>query len=571
MAEATINDTQHAMTYLLLTFLPFIFTWFGSLLKTTATQLCNCREWHQQSNQLRFPLRHFPVKHRKKKFSTRSLLLGKKGTVRSVPATRSLVALQYLLPSALLAYKVGCQIERFLKIFRIRLHRPHMLQRIAYQSERGFSNLQTMRFDTDSFLIGVDSFASVTMATRPDQFEDLILDAGQSVQGIEGGLAIKGHGTFIFDIEDDEGTVHKIKIADSMYVPDLKFCLLSPQHWAQKAHENARGTRMETDAQGVILIWGHGNHRRTIPHSRDTNTPVFRTAPTTSTYRAFSAHVEAMEANFHRREHVIQFPGRRRSMHDEEEFLAEENLLLSDEYKKTDTSVTEGASHDDETIKAGNVQTDTSDEDEQETETARVGPLTFDPTPQLEDDEQHQHDATDDQAELMQWHHRLGHLSFAKLKKLAILGEIPKRLAKVKPPVCAGCLFGAMTKIPWRGKEGASDHTVFEVTAPGQIVSVNQMISTQVGFIAQLKGALTKKRYTAATVFTDHYSRLQCIHLMTRLTSQETINTKRAFEILHYHCDNGQFSDNKFKTACSSANQRLTFCGVNAHFQNGIA
>jgi hypothetical protein len=97
-----------------------------------------------------------------------------------------------------------------------------------------------MCFDTDSFLIGVDSFASVTMATRPEQFEDLILDAGQSVQGIEGGLAIKGHGTFIFNIEDDKGTVHQIKIAaDSMYVPDLKFCLISPQHWTQKAHESA--------------------------------------------------------------------------------------------------------------------------------------------------------------------------------------------------------------------------------------------------------------------------------------------------------------------------------------------
>ncbi len=30
----------------------------------------------------------------------------------------------------------------------------------------------------------------------------------------------------------------------------------------------------------------------------------------------------------------------------------------------------------------------------------------------------------------MRWHHRLGHLSFAKLKKLAILGKIPKRLAR---------------------------------------------------------------------------------------------------------------------------------------------
>jgi hypothetical protein len=192
-----------------------------------------------------------------------------------------------------------------------------------------------MCFDTDSFLIGVDSFASVTMATQPKQFEDLIFDAGQSVQGIEGGLAIKGHGTFIFNIEDDEGTVHHIKIPDSMYVPDLKFCLLSPQHWAQKAHNSARGTRMETDADAVILIWGHVNYMRTIPHSRNMNTPVCRTAPTTSTYRAFSAHVEAIEANFHRQEHVIQFPGHCCLMHDEDEFLADENILLRDDYKKT--------------------------------------------------------------------------------------------------------------------------------------------------------------------------------------------------------------------------------------------
>ena len=96
-----------------------------------------------------------------------------------------------------------------------------------------------MHFDTDSFLIGVDSFASVTMATRPDQFKDLILDTDQSVQGVEGGLAIKGHGTFKFNIKDNEGTVHSIKNADSMYVPDLKYCLLSPQHWAQKAQESA--------------------------------------------------------------------------------------------------------------------------------------------------------------------------------------------------------------------------------------------------------------------------------------------------------------------------------------------
>jgi hypothetical protein len=85
---------------------------------------------------------------------------------------------------------------------------------------------------------------------------------------------------------------------------------------------------------------------------------------------------------------------------------------------------------------------------------------------------------------------------------------------------------------------------------------MDQLISTQVDFILQLKGRLTKCRYTAATVFTDHYSCLQYVHLMTKITSQETVEARQAFEIfakqhgvqiLHYHCDNGRFANNAFK------------------------
>jgi hypothetical protein len=98
------------------------------------------------------------------------------------------------------------------------------------------------------------------------------------------------------------------------------------------------------------------------------------------------------------------------------------------------------------------------------------------------------------------------------------------------------------------GQETSSK--VFVATKAGQRVSVNQMILMQVGFIAQLKGTLTKKHYTAATVFDDHYSRLKYIHLMTKLTSEETMEAKQTFEhfakqhgicILHYHCNNGRF------------------------------
>ncbi len=71
---------------------------------------------------------------------------------------------------------------------------------------------------------------------------------------------------------------------------------------------------------------------------------------------------------------------------------------------------------------------------------------------------------------------------------------------------------------------------MFVATKAGQCVSVDQLVSTQMGFIAQLKGTLTKKGYTVATIFVDHYSWLKYIHLMTKLTSEKTMDAKRAFE-----------------------------------------
>ena len=132
----------------------------------------------------------------------------------------------------------------------------------------------------------------------------------------------------------------------------------------------------------------------------------------------------------------------------------------------------------------------------------------------------------------MRWHYRLGHLSFPKLKTLAKNGEIPRRLAKAPPPKCAGRLFGAMTKLPWRSKESKSSHEVFTATKPGECISVDHMISTHVGFFAQLKGKLTSKQYRAASIFVDHFSRLRFVHLIQDLSSDETINTKEAFELL---------------------------------------
>jgi len=78
----------------------------------------------------------------------------------------------------------------------------------------------------------------------------------------------------------------------------------------------------------------------------------------------------------------------------------------------------------------------------------------------------------------------------------------------------------------------------------------------------------------------DHYSRYKYVHLQSTITSQDTLAAKRAFEVhcrnhgvtvKQYHADSGRFADNTFINDCKSQGQTITYCGVNAHWQNGLA
>jgi hypothetical protein len=109
------------------------------------------------------------------------------------------------------------------------------------------------------------------MGNRLDQFEDLKLHNGKDdteVEGIKGGLEIKGTGMFKFHIKDNDRQVHLIKIPNSKYIPELKICLLLPHHWVQEAQDKyplPKGTKMEEDDEVLTLIWKQRKHRQTIP------------------------------------------------------------------------------------------------------------------------------------------------------------------------------------------------------------------------------------------------------------------------------------------------------------------
>ena len=184
----------------------------------------------------------------------------------------------------------------------------------------------------------------------------------------------------------------------------------------------------------------------------------------------------------------------------------------------------------------------------------------------------------DEQQELLHWHHRLGHMPFSRLQEAAEVGIIPRRLRKVKPPKCTACLYAKATKKPWRTRAPPTEMEVPPVNSPGAVVSVDQLESSTPGFIGQLKGWLTRQRYSCATIFVDQYSDLTFVYLQRSTNADETLDAKEAFEryayqhgvkIRHYHADNGRFNENAWIQHLKRQNPQQTqsYSGVGAHHQ----
>jgi hypothetical protein len=180
---------------------------------------------------------------------------------------------------------------------------------------------------------------------------------------------------------------------------------------------------------------------------------------------------------------VLQLPGRRwldrNAPPPPEEFVAEENI----NFKKTTGN--EGVVRaDNDTVLAGNLPP--PPDKAPHPNAVHRHALMFNPSPPLAKEDEYSCSAPNNQAELMRWHYRLGHEPFSRLKVLALNGEIPTRLTHVRPPQCAGCLFGAMTKVPWRTKgHRDKDHPIFVATKPGECISIDHMQSTEPGFYAK--------------------------------------------------------------------------------------
>jgi GAG-pre-integrase domain len=108
---------------------------------------------------------------------------------------------------------------------------------------------------------------------------------------------------------------------------------------------------------------------------------------------------------------------------------------------------------------------------------------------------------------LLLLHYKFGHVSMSRLKKMADMGLLPSKIANCQTPLCQACIYGKMTRRPWRSKPGTSQIPPKRPTKPGEVVSVDHPESPIPGFIGQMKGKLTKQRYKAATIFVDQFSK----------------------------------------------------------------
>ena len=80
-------------------------------------------------------------------------------------------------------------------------------------------------------------------------------------------------------------------------------------------------------------------------------------------------------------------------------------------------------------------------------------------------------------AELLRLHYKYGHLSFKRLIRMAKLGIIPKNFEKCDTSIFTACMYAKSTCKLWRGCSRKTPHKPCQVTNPGQIVLVDQLVS----------------------------------------------------------------------------------------------
>ena len=115
---------------------------------------------------------------------------------------------------------------------------------------------------------------------------------------------------------------------------------------------------------------------------------------------------------------------------------------------------------------------------------------------------------------------------------------------------------------------------------PGDLIHMDQAESTNPGRPLTHSGRNSTKKIHVVTIFVDSISHKVYAGFQQSTGATETVASKQEVEIDAKSCgvnlkafraDNGIFKSVEFRYDLDDKDQRITFCGVGAHHQNGVA
>jgi hypothetical protein len=218
---------------------------------------------------------------------------------------------------------------------------------------------------------------------------------------------------------------------------------LGPIH--EKGQKPISGTGSETVHNKVTLFWNQRKNRPTVPLGTS-NVATFQLAPGYAKFRAICPEAEVD--------------------YDDEQnnpVTVASSQVVSDDEDDEDDIVESGSDIDaTDWCHPIDAQFDFNDPNTTDQQTPNI----------VEDEEDQQ--PTSASAELLQYHHRFGHVSLQQIIEMAKQGIIPKRLAKCPVLACSACLYAKAIRRQWRHRTPNNKVESPKPTKPGERVPVDQ-------------------------------------------------------------------------------------------------
>ena len=189
---------------------------------------------------------------------------------------------------------------------------------------------------------------------------------------------------------------------------------------------------------------------------------------------------------------------------------------------------------------------------------------------------------------LVLWHSKFGHKGFTTIQRLFKLSpfnsERFKAASQCDIPKCEVCEHAKAHRQKTHGAKQSTNKVTdgalkVNDLIPGSSVSVDHFESRLKGRRQDSYGK-SPNPYVGGCIFVDHMSGYIHVEEQLGFSGTETIRAKQSFEklaldhgvVIHnYLCDNGIFKRRAFVKHLHEHNQKVQYCGVNAHHQNGVA